>query len=262
MNPTRTLSTTAVSLSLLLALSACASLPEGKQLDPQDPFERYNRAAFSFNDTVDRAVLKPIATAYKTVVPGFAQTGVHNVFANIADLPTALNQFLQGKPKQAFTQLGRVTLNTTFGLLGLIDVASKVGLERTREDFGQTLGRWGVGSGAYLVLPLFGPSTLRDATGLPLDLWATPLQTVTPVAVRNSLTVLGFVDARAEALPVTKMIDDIALDKYLFVRDAYLQRRLSRLEVEPAPQMAEARPQLGPGPATSRPQNLAPMRSP
>ncbi|HEX6704103.1 MAG TPA: VacJ family lipoprotein [Albitalea sp.] len=214
---------------LLLAclLGGCASLPEGKSLDPQDPFERFNRASFSFNDGVDRAVLKPVATTYKAVTPQVVQTGVTNFFGNLSDIPSALNALLQAKPKSAATDLARVAINSTLGLLGLVDVASPMGLERRREDFGLTLGAWGVGDGPYLVLPFLGPSSGRDAAGLVVDWPTDPLMHIDDTQWRAGLLGLRVADRRAGLLQAEKALDAAAFDRYLLVRDAYLARRAS-----------------------------------
>jgi len=217
----------AVLLVLLLALAGCASLPEGKTLDPQDPFERFNRATFSFNDAVDRAIVKPVSQLYRAITPEFVRTGVANFFGNLSDIPTALNDVLQGKPKGAGTHVGRVAINSTLGLLGLFDVATPLGLERQREDFGQTLGVWGFDSGPYLVLPLLGPSSGRDATGLVFDWAVDPVVHVHDPAARNTLVGVRAVDQRAGLLQAEKTLDEAAFDRYLLVRDVYLARRRS-----------------------------------
>src|SRR5450830_1572514 len=160
-----------LALAIAATLSACASTTAN---NPADPFEGYNRAMFKFNDTVDTYALKPAATAYKKVLPTFVQTGVSNFFGNLADAWTGVNNLLQGKGRDGVSDIGRVALNTTVGLLGLFDVASEAGLRKHNEDFGQTLGVWGVPSGPYLMLPLLGPSTIRDTAALPADMWADP----------------------------------------------------------------------------------------
>jgi phospholipid-binding lipoprotein MlaA len=228
----------ALVLVLLAFLGGCASLPEGKSLDPQDPYERFNRASLAFNDTVDDAILKPLAKAYKAAAPEFVRTGVANFFANLSDIPTALNDALQGKPKGAGVHAARVAVNSTIGLLGFIDVATGLGLAREREDFGQTLGGWGFGSGPYLVLPLLGPSSVRDGFGLAVDWVADPV-TLIPAepAASNALIGTRAVDNRSSLLSAEKALDEIALDRYLFVRDVYLSRRRSLVEegAMPAP---------------------------
>jgi phospholipid-binding lipoprotein MlaA len=218
------LSPFALSAAVLL-LSACANLPAGRTPDPSDPFERYNRAAFSFNDTVDRALLKPIARAYAWITPTFIQRGVENFFGNLSDVPTALNDILQGKPTMAATHVGRFAINSTFGVLGVFDIASSINLPREREDFGQTLGVWGVSSGPYLVLPLLGPSTTRDTAALPVDFGLDPLTYVQDDGWRYGLKGLRLVERRATVLPYEQTLESIELDPYLFVRDAYLARR-------------------------------------
>ena len=219
-----------VSIALMaLLLKACASVPPGSTADPRDPFERYNRAMFSFNKTVDDKVLKPVATGYVDVIPDLVRTAIGNFFGNIGDVWTAVNNYLQGKPRDGTNDLARVVLNSTFGIVGLIDVATPAGLVQHEEDFGQTLGVWGVKSGPYLVLPILGASTVRDGLARPVDLYADPITQIDSTSVENSLRALRLVDDRATLLYSTRMMEDAALDPYLFVRDAYLQRRESRV---------------------------------
>ena len=219
-----------VSITLMaLLLTACASIPPGSTADPRDPFERYNRAMFSFNKTVDDKVLKPVATGYVDVIPDLVRTAIGNFFGNIGDVWTAVNNYLQGKPRDGTNDLARVVLNSTFGIVGLIDVATPAGLVQHEEDFGQTLGVWGVKSGPYLILPILGASTVRDGLARPLDLYADPITQINGAGVENSLRALRLVDDRATLLYSTRMMEDAALDPYLFVRDAYLQRRESRV---------------------------------
>ena len=219
-----------VSIALMaLLLTACASVPPGSTADPRDPFERYNRAMFSFNKTVDDKVLKPVATGYVDVIPDLVRTAISNFFGNIGDVWTAVNNYLQGKPRDGTNDLARVVLNSTFGIVGLIDVATPAGLVQHEEDFGQTLGVWGVKSGPYLILPILGASTVRDGLARPLDLYADPITQINGAGVENSLRALRLVDDRATLLYSTRMMEDAALDPYLFVRDAYLQRRESRV---------------------------------
>jgi len=195
--------------------------------NPKDPLEGFNRAMFAFNDALDAVAIKPVAQGYEAVMPAPLRTGVTNFFANIADLFIGINNLLQGKPEQALSDLGRVVINSTIGILGLFDVASEAGLEKHEEDFGQTFGRWGVGDGAYLVLPFFGPRTVRDTAGLALDVKTDPVAHLSDVATRNSLLALRLIDNRADLLPADKVIEQAALDKYSYVRDGYLQRRRS-----------------------------------
>ncbi len=214
---------------MALLLTACASLPSGSIADPRDPFERYNRAMFSFNKTVDDKVLTPVATGYVNVIPSMIRTAIGNFFGNIGDVWTAVNNYLQGKPREGTSDVARVVLNSTFGIVGLIDVATPAGLVQHEEDFGQTLGVWGVKSGPYLVLPIFGASTVRDGFARPLDLYANPIGLVDNARIENSARALRLVDERAALLDSSRMVEDAALDPYLFVRDAHLQRRESRV---------------------------------
>jgi phospholipid-binding lipoprotein MlaA len=214
---------------MTLWLSACASLPSNATVDPRDPFERYNRAMFSFNKAVDENVLVPVATGYVNVIPSLIRTAIGNFFGNIGDVWTAVNNYLQGKPRDGTSDLARVVLNSTFGIAGLIDVATPAGLPKHAEDFGQTLGVWGVKSGAYLVLPIFGSSTVRDGLARPVDLYVDPINAIDSVRLENSARALRLVDDRAALLDSTRLMQDAALDPYQFVRDAYLQRRESRV---------------------------------
>lgn len=192
-----------------------------------DPLEGLNRGVFAFNEALDKALLKPLATAYKSVLPSPVRTGVDNVFGNVGDAWSAVNLLLQGKVKSALEMTVRVTTNTVFGLGGLFDLASDAGLERQPEDFGQTLGRWGFGPGPYLVLPFYGASSLRDAAGLPLDRQASLPGIVHDGSYRWGLTTLELVHARAGLLSATNLLEQVAFDKYSFVRDSYLARRRS-----------------------------------
>lgn len=214
---------------MLLWLSACASLPSNATADPRDPFERYNRAMFSFNKAVDENVLEPVATGYVNVIPSLIRNAIGNFFGNIGDVWTAVNNYLQGKPRDGTSDIARVVLNSTFGIAGLIDVATPAGLPKHAEDFGQTLGVWGVNSGAYLVLPIFGSSTVRDGLARTVDLYVDPINSIDSTRVENSARALRLVDDRAALLDSTRLMQDAALDPYQFVRDAYLQRRESRV---------------------------------
>lgn len=219
--------------------------------NPADPWESWNRRVFAFNDAIDGAVLRPVAEAYVQVVPSPARQAIGNFFANFGDAWSVVNHLLQGKVEGALTSLVRVTTNSVFGLGGLIDIATEAGIDRQTEDLGQTLGAWGVGAGPYVVLPLFGPSTLRDsATWLP-DRYVSPNLLVDRDATRALLTTTNIVDTRAGLLQSTRMLDTIALDRYSFVRDAYLQRRLNQVydgnPPEP-PEPPEAVPATNDGP--------------
>jgi phospholipid-binding lipoprotein MlaA len=182
---------------------------------------------FAFNEAADKVVIKPLAQGYDTVVPLPGKVVVSNFFGNLGDPWIALNNLLQGKPKDALSDIGRFLINTSVGILGTFDVATEIGLEKHEEDAGQTFGRWGVGEGAYVVWPIIGPRTLRDSVGFLVDGYADPVWYVSDVATRNSLAGLRFVNARAQLLPLDKTLGEAALDKYAYVRNAYLQRRRS-----------------------------------
>lgn len=196
--------------------------------NPRDPLEPLNRAMFRFNDGFDQAIAKPVAEGYKQVVPSFARTGVTNFFSNLEDLWIAVNDLLQGKPRKGLDGWTRVFLNSTIGIFGLYDIASEVGLDKQNEDFGQTLGSWGVGSGPYIVLPFLGPSTLRDALSYGLvDVHADFVSQYRKIPTRNTLYVTRAISYRANLLDASRVVEEAALDKYTFTRDAYLQRRQS-----------------------------------
>ena len=216
----------------LLLLSGCASITASKA----DPLEGLNRATYAFNDAVDRAVLEPVAKGYQAVTPGFFRAGVSNLFMNIGDVATGLNNLLQGKAGHAASDAARFLFNSTLGVLGLFDVATPMGLEKHNEDFGQTLGAWGVNSGPFLMLPLMGPSTLRDAASRPVDSYAGYARYVDHIPTRNSTFALEIIDLRANLLGASSTLDTAALDKYQFIRDAYLQRRLRSVYDGKAPQ--------------------------
>ncbi|HEU4778153.1 MAG TPA: VacJ family lipoprotein [Telluria sp.] len=213
----------------VLTLGAAAALSGCAGPNPRDPYETFNRAMFKFNDTVDQVALKPAATAYRAVLPSFVQTGVNNFFGNMADAWSAVNNLLQGKGEAGMSDVTRFTLNSTFGLLGLLDIASQAGLPKHNEDFGQTLGHWGVPSGPYLMLPLFGASTVRDTAALPLDFNGDIWRYKEPIYLRNIGTATRAVDQRANLLDASSLLEDAALDRYEFVRDGFLQRRESKV---------------------------------
>jgi len=208
----------------VLMLSGCAT---GPNANPRDPLEPFNRGMYQFNDAVDRAVVKPVATVYRDVLPSPVRTGVTNFFANLQDVWSFVNNSLQLKGEAAGNSLVRFGVNTVFGLGGVLDIASEMQIERHTEDFGQTLGYWGVGAGPYLVLPLLGPSTVRDTAALPLDVQGNLVSGVNDVPARNSLTVLNLLNQRARLLDASKMLEQVALDSYTFTRDAFLQSRLN-----------------------------------
>jgi phospholipid-binding lipoprotein MlaA len=213
---------------LCLLLSACAT-PMAERSDPRDPYENLNRKVFVVNQVFDQVLLKPVARGYSNNAPNFIQDTVGNFFGNLADVWTAVNNFLQGKPREGIQDTGRVAVNTVFGVAGLADVATKLGFPKHQEDFGQTLGVWGVKPGPFVMLPLFGPSTMRDAVAKPLDLYADPLNLSTRADVEYSLRAMRLVDDRARLLPTTDMIEKVALDPYQFVRDAHFQRREAKV---------------------------------
>ncbi len=212
-------------LAMVAALSGCAT-----SQNPNDPLEGFNRAMFSFNDTVDKVALKPAAQAYQFVLPNFVQTGIGNFFGNIGDLWSAVNQILQGRVETGVTSFMRVAVNTTFGLVGVLDVSTEARLPKQKSDFGQTLGKWGVGSGPYVVLPLLGPSTIRDTAALPADFYGDLWSYKKPVRWRNVGSVVRVIDKRAQLLDASNLLEDAALDKYDFVRDTYLQSRQSQID--------------------------------
>jgi phospholipid-binding lipoprotein MlaA len=210
-------------LLISLALAGCAST--GGPANPKDPWEPYNRSMYKFNDAVDKAVLKPVAQGYGTVMPEFGKTMVTNFFSNLDDILVTINDVLQFKFSQAASDGTRVLFNSTFGLLGFFNVAS--GLEKHNEDFGQTLGYWGMGPGPYVVLPFFGPRTVRDSFGLAVDSFASPVRLISSVPIRNELYVTRTVDTRTGLLDNEKVLDEAAMDRYSFIRDGYLQQRRS-----------------------------------
>lgn len=208
----------------LLALALTGAAHAGAA-QADDPLEAYNRSMTRFNDAVDEAVLKPVATAYQQALPAPVRTGVSNFFGNLGDAWSFVNNTLQLRGEAAMASFFRVSFNTLLGFGGVLDVASDLGIERHKQDFGLTLGRWGVPTGPYFVLPILGPSTVRDTLALPLDWRGYPLQQVSPTATRNGLYVLRAVDTRANLLRAETVLDEAALDKYSFTRDVYLQLR-------------------------------------
>ena len=223
-NPTTTLvrwSAIAAVSAGALALGGCAATGS----NPQDPYESYNRKMQSFNDGVDDAVLKPVAKAYQTVTPQPVRSGVSNFFGNVGDFWSMVNHLLQGNGLQAYNHMVRFTTNTVLGLGGFLDIATEMGVDRNKQDFGRTLGAWGIQPGPYLVLPLLGPSTVRDTVSLPVDWEGDLITQMHPVSYRNSLGGLRIVDLRSRLLKAGDMADAVALDRYSLVRDVYLQSR-------------------------------------
>jgi len=249
----------AAALVAAAALAGCQTIREGRGGPGQklDPWESWNRKVFKFNEDVDHAILIPAATAYTNVVPQPVRRSVGNFFNNFADAWSAINNMLQGKVQAGFEDATRVGANTLFGLFGILDVASEMGLEHHYEDFGQTLGRYGVGAGAYVVLPILGPSSVRDAVALPVDWQATPTAFFDETSAKVGMTVLQILNTRSALLGATRVIDDISLDKYTFVRDAYLQRRRSLVFDGNEPETPEP-----PEPAASEPAGAAGSAAP
>jgi phospholipid-binding lipoprotein MlaA len=212
---------------IILAISAAAFNLTGCATaanNPRDPFEGFNRVMFSVNEEID-VVMKPVAEGYDTVVPGPVKTGIGNFFGNIADLWIALNNLLQGKITASASDVGRVLINSTVGIVGLFDVASNFGLEKHDEDFGQTLGHWGVAEGPYLYWPFLGPKNVRDTFGFAVDVSVDPVVHTHHVPTRNTMVGVRFVDLRADLLPADKMVEAAAFDKYDYIRNAYFQMR-------------------------------------
>jgi phospholipid-binding lipoprotein MlaA len=225
-------------MACVFALTACASIQQTERVAQIDPFERINRAVFSFNETVDQYVVKPIAEGYQFILPEFVRTGVTNFFSNINDVLIAANNLLQGKPGNAASDIGRFFVNSTIGVLGLFDVATDMGLDKNREDFGQTLGVWGIGDGPYVVLPFFGPSNVRDTVGFVVDVETDFMINTNKLNSDEKIAINGLriINRRADLLDAGQLLEDAAFDKYSFLRDGYLQRRRSQIyDGEPPP---------------------------
>jgi phospholipid-binding lipoprotein MlaA len=213
--------------STVLALAGCATT--GEPRNPRDPWEPFNRHAYNFNEGLDRVLLKPVATLYRDKVPPLMRTGVSNFFGNLADGWSAVNSLLQWRLPEFEENLARFHVNTMFGVFGIFDVASELNIERHREDFGQTLGRWGVPAGPYLMLPFLGPSTLRDAAALPVEYRFNLIRRYWPEGGQDAVFAVQAIDKRANLLRVGNVLEEAALDKYSFTRDAYLQRRRAEI---------------------------------
>jgi len=220
-------------LFLSVMISLLAGCATGPNANPQDPLEPWNRGVFRFNEGLDQVVLKPVATAYQDVIPSPVRTGVGNFFGNLRDLWSAVNAALQLRPQEALENFMRFNVNTFLGFAGVLDIATEMQIPRTSLDFGHTLGHWGVPSGAYLVLPVLGPSSVRDTAGMFVDQQGDLVsQGVDHVPTRNTLQGVRIIDTRAGLLSATDMLDQIALDKYSFMRDGYLKRRQSQIRPE------------------------------
>ncbi|BAP89026.1 surface lipoprotein [Burkholderiales bacterium GJ-E10] len=215
----------ATSLGAVLAVGGCATVPQDAGKNPADPYERFNRQVYAFNDVFDRYVGKPVAKGYTDVTPKPVRTCVGNIFSNFGEIATFVDTSLEGRPHDAAVSFGRLVLNTTFGLGGCLDLGPRFGLYRNKQDFGLTMGNWGVPAGPYIVLPLLGPSTVRDTVGMAPDLLLSPVSYVSPMRDEYALGVAYYVDRRAELLDATNLLEQIALDPYAFTRDGYLQMR-------------------------------------
>ena len=217
--------------AVLLGVALTAGCATGPNANPADPFEPYNRSMTTFNDNVDKAVLKPVATVYRDVTPQPLRTGVGNFFANLGDAWSFVNNLLQLRGLEAYESMVRFSVNSVLGLGGVLDIASEMGVDRHKQDFGLTLGRWGVPTGPYLVLPLLGPSTVRDTAALPVDYMVGDLvDYVDHIPVRNSMNGLRFIDRRAQLLGAGTVLDEAALDPYSFARDVYLKLRIAQAD--------------------------------
>jgi phospholipid-binding lipoprotein MlaA len=234
----------------MLVSAGCAT---GPNANPKDPLEPMNRSISKFNDTLDDNVLKPAATGYRDYTPQFLQTGVSNFFRNLSDVLSMLNSGLQLKGHDTAESFMRMTVNTVFGIYGIFDVATPIGLERHTEDFGQTLGYWGVPNGPYLVLPVLGPSTVRDAAVLPLEFSLDPVSNHDAVAERNAAVFTRIIDKRATLLKTTDLLSGAAIDKYSFTRDSYLQFRRNQVyDGNPPDEDELLDPSAEPAPASSK----------
>ena len=209
-------------LATLILLSGCATTSTN---DVNDPLEAYNRSMYSFNKNFDKAILKPVAQGYNAVIPEPISWGISNIFSNLSEISVIINDLLQFKFAQAADDTGRFLLNSTVGVAGLFDVAGHAGHMKNDEDFGQTLAVWGVDSGPYFVLPIVGPKTIRDSAALLVDWQTSPVSYIDHVPTRNELIGLNVIDARAGLLGVDNVLKEATDDEYVFVRDAYLQRR-------------------------------------
>ena len=237
-------------LTLAVLTAGCAT---GPSANPKDPLEPMNRRISSFNEVLDDNLLKPVATGYRDFTPQPVQTGVSNFFRNLSDVWSTVNNGLQLKGRETAESCLRVVVNTVFGIYGLFDVATEIGLQRHPEDFGQTLGYWGVGSGPYVVLPVLGPSTLRDTAAMPVDMTADFVRQYNDIPVRNTAMATRIVDKRASLLQTTDLLSEAAIDKYSFTRDSYLQFRRNQVFDGNPPDVDDLiDPSAEPAPASSK----------
>ncbi len=208
----------------LVTLGGCAT--NGMLSDPRDPLEPMNRTVHAFNEGLDKYAMKPLAESYRAVAPSFVETGVRNFFSNLDDVTVLANNLLQFKLEEGASDFLRLAMNSTFGLMGVLDIGSAMGLRKHEEDFGQTLGRWGIPTGHYLVLPIFGPSNIRDAVGLAVDSTYTNLVSeIEDIGVRNRTYLARAISVRTDLLDAKAAVEAAALDGYEFTRDFYLERR-------------------------------------
>ncbi len=239
-------------------MTGCAT---GPNANPRDPLEPFNRAMFSVNETLDKAIVKPVAQGYQAVTPSLVRAGVGNFFSNLGDVWTTVNAVLQLRGQKAVESVMRLSVNTVFGLGGIFDVATEAGMPKHREDFGQTLGRWGMPSGPYVVLPFFGPSTVRDTAALPVDSQGNPISYVTPAKDSLALTALSTVNFRASLFKQEELFNQVAIDRYVFIRDAFMQKRRNDVfdgevpddDKEPSAEAAEDDKKPPAGPASPAP---------
>jgi phospholipid-binding lipoprotein MlaA len=211
-------------MGLIGLLAGCASVPDGYR-DPRDPWEPYNRGMHQFNTDFDDAFFKPVARGYRAITPEPLDRGITNFFSNLRDFTSAVNNLLQLKLSRTVSDVGRILVNSTIGLLGFIDVASNMDLPSYKEDFGQTLGYWGLGPGPYFVLPILGPSTVADTIGIIPDWYTQPVAYIDDSGTQWALVLLYAIDKRSDLLTASKVLEEAALDPYVFARDAYLQKR-------------------------------------
>ena len=231
-------------------ISGCATTGGA---DPRDPLEGLNRSVYGFNQAIDEAVLKPVSIAYRENLPEIVQTGVRNFFSNISDIFIGVNNLLQGKVIDAASDGMRFALNTTIGGLGVLDWASEMGLEKHNEDFGQTFGRWGIGAGAYIVWPVLGSSTVRDSFGRVLDITVDPVSNHSQGPARSVMYLTRGVSLRADLLDASRLLEEAALDKYVFERDAYFQRRHNLIHDGRPPRETSGAIPAQPAAVTARP---------
>jgi len=228
--------------AVLLAVCLATAHAQAIAADPRDPLEGLNRAVYGFNDVLDRALVKPVAQIYGKVVPRVVRKGVGNFFGNLGDVWSAVNNAAAGRGQATGDSVGRVLVNSTIGLLGVVDVASDMDIQKHPADFGLTLARWGVGAGMYVVLPLLGPYTLREIVALPLDLQGNLVNQVKDQSTREGLTLLNIVDVRESYLKAGEVLDAASLDAYSFTRDSYFQRQRYRQYDGEVPEDPEVSP--------------------